>query len=541
MNVSLQWLGELVELPPLKTQKQAEELARQITEHCFEVEKVRASADGAAVKFSGVFTAVVTSVEKHPNADRLRVVSLTVGKKEISPVVCGAWNFDVGDVVALALPGANIPHDIHSSAHESFILGKAKIRGIESQGMVCSGFELGLSPEPETSPEILVLRNGTPHGEDFAKFSSQTHGAVLEVSLPPNRPDLGSHLGTAREVSAALGFKTTPLFHKLIATPKLPKPPKKVATPLSVKIEDKAACRTYIGARVKVKVQPSPKAVQDKLASIGLRPISNVVDITNLAMYEIGQPLHAFDAAHVHGGIVVRSAKAGESITTIDHKSRELKPGMLVIADAQAPLAVAGIIGSVTSSEVTDATTEIILESANFDPASIHKTSRALGLRTDGSGFWEKGLKPEQAVAGMVLALEYLRKSLADAEILDISVNGTLATPTKFVPFTTEKINALLGSSYSPAHVKKILTAFGFTVGGSTGKSKATLPYFRQDVESYADLAEEVLKVTGMNEMPKSPLAVERHAVAVNAEEPFERVKNYLCNLGFSEVQNYFL
>jgi phenylalanyl-tRNA synthetase beta chain len=544
MNVSINWLRELVELPPLKTQSQLDQLARQITEHCFEVEKVHAHVAPAPAKFSGVFTALVTSAEKHPNADRLRVVSLRVGDREVAPVVCGAWNFGTGDVVALALPGAAIPHNVHSDAHESFTLGKAKIRGVESQGMVCSGFELGLVPEPEATPEILVLPKGTPHGKDFAEYLAQNQnqdqnfGAVFEVSLPPNRPDLYSHLGIARELAAALALKPTERFRKLnAAAPKLPKPPKGNTVPLSVTVEDHDACRTYIGMRISVKVRPSPKSIQDKLLAVGLRPINNVVDITNLVMYEIGQPLHAFDASQVHGGIVVRQATARESITTIDHKVRKLEPGMLVIADAQAPLAIAGIMGG-TASEVSGATTEIILESANFDPVSIHKTSRSLGLRTDGSGFWEKGLKPEQAVAGAALALEYLTE-YAGAQVLDISVNGTLATPAKAVPFTAAQINALLGSSYSPSHVKKVLTAFGFTVSGSAGKSKAILPYFRQDVLSYADLAEEVLKVTGMNEMPKEPLLLARHAVAVNRDEPLERVKDYLCNLGFSEVQNY--
>jgi phenylalanyl-tRNA synthetase beta chain len=547
MNISLRWLAELVELPQLKTGKNVELFAQQITEHCFEVEKVHlhgmphgSQGTGAkGVKFTNVFTALVASAAKHPNADRLRVVSLQVGDKLIEPVVCGAWNFEAGDTVVLALPGAFIPHNVHSDEHESFTLGTVKIRGVESQGMVCSAFELGLASEPELKPEILVLPKNTPHGKPLADVlgsaaapAKSDLGAVLEVSLPPNRPDLYSHVGIAREISAALGLKISPRFKKLTAVPK----PPKAKEPVPVAVKDTSACRAYTAVKLSVKVQPSPRAIQEKLLAIGLRPINNVVDITNLVMYEVGQPLHAFDAFQVQGGIVVRQAGEGERVVTIDHRQRTLKAGMLVIADREKVLAVAGIMGG-AGSEISDATTEVILESANFEPVSIRKTSRALGLRTDGSGFWEKGLAPEQALIGVNLALDYLAEH-AGAKVLAAYSTGAPATPAKSVAFTVDQVNSLLGSSYSPAHAKKILGAFGFGISGS-GKMKASLPYYRQDVVNYADLAEEMLKVTGMNEMPKQPLVVQRHAVAKNRDAAFVDIKNHLCSLGFSEIQSY--
>ncbi len=521
MKISLNWLEDFLEI-----QKQnPQQLAQQISEHCFEVEKVLGGEQNYG--FSNVIVAKVLHYEKHPNADRLRVVKLDVGNKVIEPVVCGANNFEVGDLIALALTGAVIPQNIHSEEHESFTLEKAVIRGVESQGMICSSFELGLSERPEEKPEILILEKGIRLGEDLAKHlkaQAKEAGAVFDVSLPANRPDLYSHLGIAREISGILGIKTKNWIKEI---QELSFNHKGVSK-LDISIKEKKACPVYIGAKLKVKVGASPIALKKRLHGLGLRSINNVVDITNYVMYEMGEPMHAFDASKVSGGIVVRNAKNGEVLTTIDHRERALDDSMLVIADKEKALAIAGVMGGFDS-EVNENTTEIILEAANFEPSQIRKTSKKLGLRSDSSGFWEKGLHPYQAKIAVARAIDLLKEH-AGAEVLSYAEVGDVERENRKIKFEVEQINGLLGSEFSDGEIQKVLTRLNLD---------KEIPWYRQDMVNYADIADEILKTVGFNELSKKSLSVQKLTSQIDADKAFNGFKEKMSDLGFIEAQNY--
>jgi phenylalanyl-tRNA synthetase beta chain len=519
-------------------------LAPAIAEHCFEVENIQ-KIGAAEIAFSGVFAAKVLSVEKHPNADRLQVVSLDLGKQVITPVVCGAHNFKAGDMVCLALPGAHIPQNIHSEQHESFILGSAKIRGIESQGMICSGFELGLRPTPEENPEILVLPESIPIGLDLKEyFEKQAKGIesdfMVDFALPANRPDLHSHIGIARELSGMLDIKATKKLLQaneiMVDTPKLPR---HNATDKSLHVDIQTPlCVAYVGVRMAVKISATPKEILSPLKTMGHDGVNNVVDITNYVLSVCGQPLHAFDAAAIEDNqIVVRSSHPGEQLKALDGKNYTLPEDSIVIADRSKALALGGIIGG-DQSKILDTTTEIIIEAALFEPAAIRKTSKKIGLRTEASGLFEKGSSPEQLAYALHLAIQLLEE-YAGGRVLEV-----FATPlpkTEKMPairFTSEGLNSLIGSDFSEAQVKKTLDKLNVPVSGSKTLS-AIAPWYRKDIEDLAGLADEVLRFSGMNLISKQPLALRRNSLQYNREAEIWNAKQSSALLGYSEVQGY--
>ncbi len=529
MKISLNWLNQFIQVP-----EDHEKFARNITEHCFEVEKIIAPGR-EEYSFSNVFAARVLSFEKHPNADRLRVVKVQLnGKKVIEPIVCGANNFAEGDMVALALPGAVIPQNIHSDSHETLVLEKAKIRGVESQGMICSAFELGLASEPEQNPEILILPADAQPGQgliEYLRKSKKIKDTVFDISLPANRADLYSHVGVARELSAILGIKQRPALAKYEDLPKL-----KTVKRLKVLVKDTKHCPVYIGMRLKVKIKQSPDFIQERLKALGLRPINNVVDITNYVMHEAGEPLHAFDAAKVKGCITVRMARADEQLITIDHRKRTLAGSMLVIADDHKALAVAGIMGGIES-EVSENTGEIILEAANFEPTQIRRASKKLGLRTEGSGFWEKGLDPKQAKIGSFRALELMQK-YADAQLVEYSETGRTDSAGSKIVFDIHEINGLLGSDFTSTQIQKYLRQLGFKFKAGK-KITMEIPWYRKDISSSPDIADEILKIAGLNVLEKKPLQIARNQSQVNADADFLALKEFMAGCGYNEVQNY--
>lgn len=532
MKISYNWLSEFLDLSKVKP----ELLSQQITDHCFEVEKL-ISNSGKEFGFSNIIVAKVLHFGKHPNADRLRVVKLDAGSgKIIEPVVCGANNFVEGDLIALALPGAVIPQDIHSDSHETFTLTKATIRGVESQGMICSAFELGLQNQPEEKPEILILPKTAKIGmklEDHLRAKQKKSDFIFDLSLPANRPDLFSHLGIARELSGILNLKKTAVLTGLQKKDKLNVKSKQK---LDIELKDAELCPYYVGARLKVRIGESPAFIRERLEALGLRSINNVVDITNYVMHEVGEPLHAFDSKFVEQKIVVRKAHSGEEFMTLDHKTRKLDHDMLVIADAHKTLAIAGIMGGLES-EVTENTEEIILEAANFNAANIRRTSKKLGLRSDASALWEKGLHSKQAALGMNRALELLKEH-ASAEIVSFGEAGKAEEKIKVIKFNSADINGLLGTDFNAAQVKKFLAQTGFRINGVNVFS-AEVPYYRTEVYNSADLADEVLKITGTNNLQKQPLVVQKVDSEINEDKAFYQAKDIMVGLGFNEVQNY--
>jgi phenylalanyl-tRNA synthetase beta chain len=513
----------------------AEKISETLTGHSFEVELLQQESP----EFNNIVAAKVLEVKKHPNADRLRLVRLDAGSFIAGPVVCGAFNFEAGDMVVLALEGAHIPHNIHSEQHEPFTLGKAKIRGIESNGMICASFELGLS---ENLDEGIMLLNpsiapGTPLSQLFSSKNK-----VLQAAAPANRADLHSHWGIAKELSAILDMPVKEQKSKVHLE-------LKKDSGFKISIQQKKFCREYIGIKLShITVEPSPKEIILLLEQAGIRPVNNVVDITNLALITYGQPLHAFDAKKIEGNIIVRDANPGETITAINHKQYKLKPGMLVIADAVKPLAIAGIIGGL-GTEISNETTDIILEAANFSAENIRKTSKELGLRTEASSLFEKNLPGglTEMAAGFAFAL---LKKHAGAELEALSTAGSSSEKKISIPFTIGGINKLLGTTFSKSEIIKSLRRFGITVTDKSSKTKESItavsPWWRNDLQTMPDLAEEVLKLAGFNKIKPQPIQIipptndsEKKITQEIGSNDIYNTKEYWTRLGYTEVQNY--
>jgi phenylalanyl-tRNA synthetase beta chain len=412
----------------------------------------------------------VLEAAKHPNADRLQLCRVDVGEGEPRQIVCGAWNFGAGATVAVALPGAVLPGGQK--------LEQVDLRGQVSSGMILSERELELGPDHSG---IIVLDDGPEPGTPLADVLPLRE-TVLELETTPNRPDLLGVYGVAREVAA--------LFDRPLEPWPGSDPRRDGDEHVPVIVEDPEGSPRYIGRLFReVRVGPSPPWLKARLVAAGLRPISNVVDVTNYVMHALGNPLHAFDRRKLAGGeIVVRRARRGETIRTLDGAERKLDERDLVIADAEKPVAIAGIMGS-DDSEVDESTTDVLLEAANFEPVSILRSSERLALRTDGSNRWEKGVDPYLAEHAARLATELLVE-LADARWTgEIDVKGELPEPSQ-IRFRPERADALLGLEIPPDEQRKTLTQLGFEVSDTFD---VTVPSWRaRDVTREVDLVEEV-------------------------------------------------
>lgn len=399
MRVSYQWLSEYVDLNGYS----ASDLAEKLTRSGVEVDVVEKRNQGV----TGVVTGEVIACEPHPNADKLRVCTVDVGQEETLNIVCGASNVAAGQKVPVALVGALLPGN--------FKIKKAKLRGVESRGMICSARELGLNDRllpKELQEGILVLPPETETGQDIIPLLG-LDDEVLELDLTPNRSDCLSMIGTAYEIAAILGREI-----------RLPEPEKGISESdvqaseqIRVSIEAPEHCRHYAARLVEnITVGPSPLWMQNRLIAAGIRPINNVVDITNYVMLEYGQPLHAFDADRLEGGeIRVRLARNGESMVTLDDTERKLDETMLVIADAAKPVAVAGVMGG-ADTEVTERTARVLLESANFRGTTVRLASKKLGLRSESSLRFEKEADPGSVIPAINRAAELLAR-YADGQV----------------------------------------------------------------------------------------------------------------------------
>jgi phenylalanyl-tRNA synthetase beta chain len=510
MKFSVEWLRELS-----NTRLKAPQIAELLSEHTAEAEVI------GHQNFENIIVAKVTKVEKHPNADRLRVIELTDGHKTYAPIVCGAWNFDVGAKVVLALPDAIIPHNQHDPEGKSFTLTKATIRGVESQGMICSGKELGLNDDGQG---IMLL-------DDSYKLGSQlTAGEeILDVSAFANRPDLHSYLGIGREVAALTSNK----LNVPVAT-KLPKSSKKI----KIEIKNSNLCAHYSAITMSgVKIGPSPDFIQKRLKASGLRPINNVVDITNYVMLLTGQPLHAYDKAKIDSGIVVRNGESGEKLITLDGVERILGKETLVIADHSKPLGIAGIIGG-KDSAVTESTTEILLEAANFDAVAIRKSSRRLNVRTDASSRFEKSLPISFVQTALAFAASLFEQH-SYAKIHDYSSAGHEQEKPRVIAINAKKVNDFLGLDIPPTEQKSILEKFGFKIVGS-GAMKATAPAWRPDLSMWEDLAEEIVRYKGLDAVPAVAPATTFSSKYTDPLVDFrESTTDILTRLGLSQIYTY--
>lgn len=534
MKFSYAWLGELVDLGALTP----EALAELLTMAGLEVEAV----EPLGPTLDGVVVGHVRTTRPHPNADRLTLCDVDLGDGATVQIVCGAPNVAAGQKVPVATVGTTLHLRSRKdpSVREAVTLGRATIRGEVSHGMICSEDELGLS---DAHDGILVLEADAPVGQPLAAYLAARgrlrREAVLDVAITPNRPDATCHVGVARDVAALTGRAV-----RLPEVP-LPAPGGAAAEAVTVRIEDPAACRRYVGLVVRgVRVGPSPTWVQERLRAVGLRPINNVVDATNLVMLEVGQPLHAFDLARLAGEagreatIVVRRARAGERIVTLDDQERTLPEGALLICDAERPVAVAGVLGG-ADTQVTDATTDVLLESAYFDPATVRRTARALGLSTDSSYRFERGVDPTGQPWAAARAARLITTWAGGTLVPGMAEAHPNPAPPRTIPFRPARAARVLGAEVPPEEAERLLRALGFGVErGPDGTWTLAVPGFRPDVEREIDAIEEVARLWGFARIPRPA----RMAVPAAPPRPDrvralrEAARDRLAGLGFREL-----
>ncbi|MDD5448083.1 MAG: phenylalanine--tRNA ligase subunit beta [Actinomycetota bacterium] len=477
MRVSLEWLRDYVDITPSPS-KLADILSMSGTS----VERIEELASGV----SGVIVGEVKRVENHPSSDRLRIAVTWDGKEE-KKIVCGAPNLEVGMKVALALPGATFP----SIGKEK--LEKRVIRGIESWGMLLSGAELGISDDQSG---ILELPHDAPPGEDLRNYLS-LDDVVFELEITPNRPDCMSMLGVAREIAALTGKK---LSAPRCEVAESSEPAERLA---KVEVENLEGCDRYTAKVITgVRVGPSPAWMQRRLHAVGLRSVNNVVDVTNYVMMELGQPLHAFDLNKVaRKTIIVRNARPGEQLMTLDGVERQLNEKFLVIADFDEPIALAGIMGG-EGTQVTDATTDVLLEAAHFNSVDILTASKRLGMRTDASSRFERGTDP----LGTVLAARRaaaLIKEVAGGEVAhgEIDISTRPIFPVE-IELRTETVGRLLGLDISGEEIQKLLEPIELKVRRNGNVLHVEIPTFRVDLEREVDLVEEIARIYGYGRIP---------------------------------------
>ncbi|HVM17865.1 MAG TPA: phenylalanine--tRNA ligase subunit beta [Gaiellaceae bacterium] len=516
MRVPIGWLRDYVPL-----EMPVEELAARLAVSSCEVERVaRLGVPDVDGNLGLLRVGRVVEAGKHPNADRLQLCRVDVGEGEPRQIVCGAWNFGAGATVAVALPGALLPG-------ADAPLGEAKLRGEVSRGMILSERELELGPD---HGGILVLDEPYEPGTPLVDVLPLTE-QVLEVEVTGNRPDLLSVYGIAREVAA--------LYDLDLAPPPGVDPPRDGDEPVDVRVDDLAGCPRYVGRLFRdVRVGPSPPWLRARLAAAGMRPISNVVDVTNYVMLALGNPLHAFDRARLaEGRVVVRRAGAGEEILTLDGQQRRLDAADLVIADAERAVAIAGIMGG-EESEVTEATSEVLLEAANFEPVGILRSSERLKLRTEGSNRWEKGVDPHLAPQAAALATQLLVELAGARWVGATDVQGELpARPV--VRLRRERASALIGLDVPVAEQARILGRLGFEQGP---ESIVTVPTWRaRDVTREVDVVEEVARFV----LDDVPFTLPARRTMFGTLKPMQRLRRrseeVLVGCGLSEAYTWSL
>ena len=468
----------------------------------------------------------ILEMERHPDSDHLWVCKVDIGADAPIQIVTGAQNQKVGDLIPTALDNSLLPDgkEIHTGA----------LRGVTSEGMFCSVKELGLTlhdyPYAIEDGLWIMQEPGVKPGDDMAVVIGRDDH-VVEFEITPNRPDCLSVIGLAREASATLNLPLK--LHK----PEVKGCEDSIENHVAVRIEAPELCPRYTARMVRnVKIAPSPEWMRERLRNSGVRPINNIVDITNYVMLEYGQPMHAFDFSCIGGKqIVVRCAKEGETLQTLDGTARALTPSMLAICDEEKPVALAGVMGG-ANSEIEGDTAMVVFESANFNGPSVRRTAMALGMRTEASGRFEKGLDPMGTVEAVDRACE-LVEMLGCGEVLQGTIDVVPnAFEQKTVKLEPEKINGLLGTEVSEAEMRRILLSLGFTLDGDT----IYVPSWRGDVEHCSDIAEEVARFFGYNNIPNTPLRGETIGGGYTERQKAERKVGALARtLGFDEIITY--
>jgi phenylalanyl-tRNA synthetase beta chain len=545
MKVSYQWLSQYVDVSGFT----AAELAEKLTRSGVEVDFVENRNKGV----EGVYVGFVKSREKHPDADKLSVCTVDVGQGEDLQIVCGAKNVDTGQKVPVAIVGAKLPDGLN--------IKRAKLRGVESQGMICSAKELGLNDKllpKEIQEGILILPEDTEIGQSILDVLA-INDHVLDLDLTPNRSDCLSMLGAAYEIAAILGRpvilpdteqgtaggitnagmsgSTSGNAHSGANAHSA----RQASAYISVEITAKEQCSHYAAKLIEgVRIGTSPLWMQNRLMAAGLRPINNIVDITNYVMLEYGQPLHAFDVDKLNNGhIDVRLAEPGEKLVTLDGAERILEPHMLLITDGTKPVAIAGVMGG-ENSEVTERTTRILLESAKFDGGTVRKTSRQLGLRSEASQRFEKEANPEAVLPALQRAA-FLMSQYAGGQIASGVVESiTQEHKPVHIEISVSRINDYLGTDLSMAEVQGIFARLHFAVETQEDKFIVHVPSRRGDITRGVDLIEEVARLYGYDNIPTTLMTGVTTPGALSKDQSIRRLaRNLLTGSGLHEAVTY--
>ena len=516
MDASLRWIGDYVDIKDI-------DIKAFIDDMTMSGSKVEGyKVEGEDIK--NVVVGKILAIDKHPDADKLVVCKVDVGKDEPIQIVTGATNLFVDAVIPVALHKSTLPGGKQ--------ITRGKLRGVESDGMLCSLSELGLTEHDfpyAIEDGIFVLEEDCTIGQDI-QSAIGLNDTCVEFEITPNRPDCLSVIGISREVSAT--------FKRAI---NIPEPHVKgsdgdINSMISITVEDIELCPRYAARMVKnVRIAPSPRWMRERLRACGVRPINNLVDITNYVMLEYGQPMHAFDLSHIDGNaITVRTAKKGDTITTLDGNERNLDEHMLMICDSEKAIGIAGVMGG-ENSEITDNTKTVVFESAAFLGSNVRSTSNKLGLRTEASGRFEKGLDPATCLPALQRACE-LVELLGAGDV----VGGIIDIDNSYVPETVIAlddvwINKLLGTSISKDSMEDMLTRLGCVCDND----KVTVPSYRKDLENKADLSEEIARLYGYNNIPTTILKGESNGKFTDMQQ-FERlVTNTMVSSGANEVLTY--
>jgi len=530
MTLSYQWLCDY--LPEnLHPRPDPESVSRILTSVGLEVESLR-PYESIPGGLEGLIVAEVISAEAHPNADKLKITRINTGGSEILQVVCGAPNVEAGQKVVLAPIGTTL----YPESGEPFRIKAAKIRGVESQGMLCAPDEIGLGKD---HAGILVLPTDLKPGQPVSEYFKPYSDFIFEIGLTPNHMDAMSHMGAARELCAFLSHRDKKDYHLRVPTAELNQ--KEPLSPrITVEIQNRKDCQRFSGISVSgFRISESPDWLKEKLKAVGVRPINNVVDITNFVLQETGQPLHAYDATKIKGQkIIVKNLPSGTLFTTLDEKVRKLEAEDLMICDAESPICIAGVFGGLDSG-ITEKSTELFLEAAWFSPASIRRTSFRHGLRTEAAVHFEKGMD----ISGTVPAL--IRAATLIVEL----AGGKISSPLVDVyPEPRKKTEVLLryaylkklsGKDYPVSAIKNILISLGFDIiRESPEELLVAVPYHKVDVVQAADLVEEIMRIDGYDqiEIPASihiSPSVETGRASAALQE---KLAGFLTGLGFYEI-----
>jgi phenylalanyl-tRNA synthetase beta chain len=509
MKFSINWLREFVDLP-----EQSQEVADLLTRAGVETKHI----ERRGAKIDNVIVSQITASSRHPNADRLTVCEVDEGSGTKRQIVCGATNYKVGDKVPLALPGAKLPNGLE--------IRKSKLRGVESEGMLCSPIELGLGQD---ASGLMILAREAKIGAPISDFFPAD--TILDLEITPNRGDLLSHYGLAREIAALTKTPLRALETRSVKSNKL----------AEVEIEISAAreCPFFSARKIdNVKVGPSPQWLRSKIESVGIRSINNIVDISNFVMLELGQPTHAFDADKLRGAINVRLARDGEKFLALDGKTYSLKPDNCIVADEERAVGIGGVMGG-EETGVTESTKNVLLEAAYFSAASIRKTARELNLPSDASYRFERGVDPAMVLRASARATQLVTEIADGTPANATQIAGKLPPNPGDVSLSYEKCNRVIGITVKPETVDEILTGFGLSKSKSNNGARTwKIPSYRRDLQRDVDLIEEVVRGYGANKIPGVERGRYAASSAADAAHDLESTwRNRLVAVGLSEVR----